>query len=108
MRKQVEKEKKQNLSLVKVSQLMQCQKITCHQIHRFRADSHFDLTTRDKMVLMAIVNGGKAKRNTMIPLLAKYLSAMGEDESMYDVFLKTQEDIERIGEGQILELRSTM
>ena len=76
--------------------------------NKLRADSHFDLTTRDTMVLMATVNGGKAKRNTMIPLLAKHLRAIGEDESMYDVFLKTQEDIERIGEGQILELRSTM
>ena len=34
-------------------------------------------------MLMATVNGGKAKRNTMIPLLAKKLRAMGEDESTH-------------------------
>ena len=57
------------------------------------------------MVLMASVNGSKAERNMMIPLLADNLSKSGEHEDLYEVFLKTNKDIiKRQGSGQVAEL----
>lgn len=61
------------------------------------------------MVLIATVSGSRAERNMMIPLFAKNLSMSGDQEDLYEVFLKTNQDIEdNTNADQVAEFRSTL
>lgn len=68
---------------------------------------HFDLKHADFMVLMATVNGGVAQRNSMIPMFAERLSQSADDDDLYEVFLRTNTDIQQAVPRQVSEFRST-
>ena len=59
------------------------------------------------MVLMAAISGSRARRNNMIPLFAKHLKNSSTDDELYEVFLKTNRDIEMQQSPQVAEFRST-
>ena len=72
------------------------------------APTHFDIRYPDTMVMIATVNGGKAERNVMIPLLAKHLRECEEDEDLYEVFVRTNRDVVGENSCQVSEFRSTL
>lgn len=70
--------------------------------------THYDLQQRDLLVLTATVNGGVAIRCQLIPILAHHLQRSAPGEDMYDVFLRTHNDLLESVPDQIPEFRSTL
>ena len=58
-------------------------------------DTNIEVKERDFLVLMATVSGRNAYRNLMIPAFAKHLRKCDENEDLYALFLKTQNDIQQ-------------
>ena len=71
------------------------------------APTHFDIRYPDTMVMIATVNGGKAERNVMIPLLAHNIIESSTDADIHDIFLKTTDEVRREVPTQVPEYRST-
>ena len=70
-------------------------------------DTHFEIKHPDTMVLMATVSGSRARRNNIIPLFAEHLKNSSTDEDLYEVFLKTNRDIEMQESTQVAEFWAT-
>lgn len=70
--------------------------------------THYDLQQRHLMVLTATVNGGIADRGQLIPIFARHLKHSGPDADMYDIFMKTHNELMEKVPDQIPEFRSTL